>query len=175
MAKKLPVLVRLYIVWGQLIWPRKDPSPCVSLKLIIHNMWVWVCEQAKRQLEIQTGIKAQVILPTPGQKTNRTNKKLPGTQGKICGPRTPIWTSHFRNPRKRNTTTPLNNKEESSPSDETPGKTMKTGTTEEWKKVVQKSRRKASPISKKNGTISYNPKQNGSKTENYGKTRKHIN
>ena len=34
---------------------------------------------------------------------------------------------------------------------------MKTGTTEEWKKVVQKSRRKASPISKKNGTISYNP------------------
>ena len=39
---------------------------------------------------------------------------------------------------------------------------MKTGTTEEWKKVVPKSRRKASPISKKkNGTISYNPKQNG--------------
>ena len=27
---------------------------------------------------------------------------------------------------------------------------MKTGTTEEWKKVVPKSRRKASPISKKN-------------------------
>ena len=26
---------------------------------------------------------------------------------------------------------------------------MKTGTTEEWKKVVPKSRRKASPISKK--------------------------
>ena len=51
------------------------------------------CECASRQngnLEIQTGIKAQVILPTPGQKTNRTNKKLPGTQGKICGPRTPI-------------------------------------------------------------------------------------
>ena len=33
-AKKLPVLVSLYIVWGQLIWPRKDPSPCVSLKNI---------------------------------------------------------------------------------------------------------------------------------------------
>ena len=28
---------------------------------------------------------------------------------------------------------------------------MKTGTTEEWKKVVPKSRRKASPISKKTG------------------------
>ena len=27
----------------------------------------------------------------------------------------------------------------------------------------------------KNGTISYNPKQNGSKTENYGKTRKYVN
>ena len=52
---------------------------------------------------------------------------------------------------------------------------MKTGTTEEWKKVVPKSRRKASPISKKTGTISYNPKQNGSKIENYGKTRKYIN
>ena len=44
---------------------------------------------------------------------------------------------------------------------------MKTGTTEEWKKVVPKSRRKASPISKKTGTISYNPKQKGSKTEIY--------
>ena len=52
---------------------------------------------------------------------------------------------------------------------------MKTWTTNEWKKVVPKSRRKASPICKKTGTISYNPKQNGSKTENYGKTRKYIN
>ena len=54
---------------------------------------------------------------------------------------------------------------ESSPSDETPWKIMKAETTEEWKKEVLKSRRKASH-KQKTGTIPLNPKQNGSKTEN---------
>ena len=40
-----------------------------------------MCEQAKRQLEIQTGIKAQVILPTPGQKTNRQTEQTKSSLG----------------------------------------------------------------------------------------------
>ena len=103
-----------------------------------------MCEQAKRQLEIQTEIKAQVILPTPGQKTNRTNKN----KEKSVVPE-PLFEHHtFATPVREILQLPKT-REESSPSDETPGKTMKTGTTEEWKKMVPKSRRKASPISKK--------------------------
>ena len=46
---------------------------------------------------------------------------------------------------------------DSSPTDETPGKIMRTGTTEQWKKVVPKNgRRKASPKHKA-GTIPFNP------------------
>ena len=46
---------------------------------------------------------------------------------------------------------------DSSPADETPGKIMRTGTTELWKKVVPKNgRRKASPKHKA-GTIPFNP------------------
>ena len=40
-----------------------------------------MCEQAKRQLEIQTGIKAQVILPTPCQKTNRQTEQTKSSLG----------------------------------------------------------------------------------------------
>ena len=40
-----------------------------------------MCEQAKRQFEIQTGIKAQVILPTPGQKTNRQTEQTKSSLG----------------------------------------------------------------------------------------------
>ena len=54
---------------------------------------------------------------------------------------------------------------ESSLSDETPWKIMKAGTTEEWRKEVLKSRRKASH-KQITGTKPLNPKQNGSKTEN---------
>ena len=46
---------------------------------------------------------------------------------------------------------------DSSSTDETPGKIMRTGTTEQWKKVVPKNgRRKASPKHKA-GTIPFNP------------------
>ena len=77
MAKQLPVLVRLYIVWGQQFGPEKIRAHVFLWNL--HNMWV--CEQAKRQLEIQTGIKAQVILPTPGQKTNRQTEQTKSSLG----------------------------------------------------------------------------------------------
>ena len=50
---------------------------------------------------------------------------------------------------------------DSSPTEETPGKIMKTGTTEQWKKVVPKNgRRKASPKFK-SSTVPFNPKPVG--------------
>ena len=50
---------------------------------------------------------------------------------------------------------------DSSPTEETPGKIMKTGTTEQWKKVVPKNgRRKASPKFK-SSTVPFNPKPIG--------------
>ena len=97
------------------------------------------------------------------------NQKLPGSKGGGGGgggavvPNTLLdahaFSTSIREFLQIPKTTGKKRKEtDSSPTDETPGKIMRTGTTEQWKKVVPKNgRRKASPKHKA-GTIPFNPK-----------------
>ena len=109
------------------------------------------CECASRQngnRKYKQRLKPKLYYPHLVKRQIEQTKSSLGPKEKSVVPE-PLFEHHtFATPVREILQLPKT-REESSPSDETPGKTMKTGTTEEWKKVVPKSRRKASPISKK--------------------------
>ena len=127
------------------------------------------CERAKRELELQTGIQAQIQIPIMGQKKTQTqeiNQSSLEAKGESVVPGSLLDAHTFSTPIREylqipKTTGKKRKETDSSPTAETPGKTMRTGTTEQLKKVVPKNgRRKASP-KHKTGTIPFNPKPIG--------------
>ena len=127
------------------------------------------CERAKRELELNTGIQAQIQIPPTKPKTTQVptiSQSSLGAKGDSMIPGSLLNAHAFSTPIREilqipKTTGKKRKETDSSPTEETPGKIMKTGTTEHWTKVVPKNgRRKASPKFKST-TIPFNPKPIG--------------
>ena len=124
------------------------------------------CERVKQELELQTGIKAQVEIPLTGQKNTQhkeTIKSSLGAKGESVVPNTLLDAHMFSTPIRKflqvpKTTGKKRKETDSSPTEETPGKIMRTGTIEQWKKVVPKNRRRKASPKHKTGTLPFNPK-----------------
>ena len=98
--------------------------------------------------------------------TQEKNQSSLGAKGESVAPGSLLDAHAFSTPIREflqipKTTGEKRKETDSSPTEETLGKTMRTGTTEQWKKVVPKNgRRKASP-KHKTGTVPFNPKPIG--------------